>query len=101
MNHLNLNIGKIPTKLKRIYKLNFPNNDIDEKNRINKVLDSKDTFLYLRNNTFRPRITRGLGKEGNNFLRLINLQRNIPMYKLTPPDDIKKLVRWLDKCALL
>ena len=62
---------------------------------INKIESDKRAVLILRNHCYRPRFLRGMGKEGSSFVKLVNLQRKIPLKTLDLPIGIKKLQKML------
>ena len=54
-----IRVAEKETKLERIYKLNSALSNISDDKRIQKIDNQKDIFLYLRDNSFKPRIIRG------------------------------------------
>lgn len=67
---------------------------------IKKVKSDKRAVLILRNHSYRPRFIRGLGKEGSSFIKLIDLQRRIPLQTLDLPIGINKLQKMLKSIDL-
>ena len=67
---------------------------------IKQVNDEKNKLLFLRNNLYRPRFVRGLAKEGNIFIHLAKLQREIPVSILNLPPKLDLLMDWAKKIDL-
>lgn len=78
-----------------------------ERDRFNQIYNNKtniqtenisseiQTLIRLRNNLYRPRFVRGLGKENKVFKFLAYLQRSIPANTLQLPGEIKKMDKML------
>ena len=56
-----------------------------------KIESEKLKTLILRNNIFKPRFVRGLGKESMYFQKIINLVKNYEFYSMQIPYGIRKL----------
>ena len=68
---------------------------------INKIESDKRAVLILRNHSYRPRFIRGMGKEGTSFVKLIELQRKIPLKTLDLPIGINNLQKMLKSVELI
>ncbi len=90
------------TKLSAFYLVNrFSRKiDINEENAIQEIKDEKTKVLYLRNNLYRIRFTRGLKKEGDIFIKLANLQKKISVSRLNCISRVDLLQEWLNKINL-
>ncbi len=89
----NIDSASESQKVSAIYFLqrNRYNDNLDfKKISINKVNSQIEATIRLRNNLYRPRFVRGLGKESNIFSSLVNLQNQFPIYDMHLPDDILK-----------
>jgi hypothetical protein len=72
-----------------------------ESTRITRITSHKSAALLLRNQVFRPRFVRGMGQEGQNFMALARLQRNVPLATLPLPATITAMGSWLADQDLL
>lgn len=92
-----LNISKTECKLKAIYLLR-QNKNVEE-DLVNlsprNVESEKFKFISLRNNTFRPRLIKGLMKEKSYFSQIDNLVKSKNFSILPLPRGIKKMDNWL------
>ena len=95
-------ISKNKIKISSFYLINrFQKKYIESKSKyIEKINDEKIKLLFLRNNLYRARFYRGLEKEGNVFLKLVKLQKDIPVSVLNLPNKIKLLHKWLGNVEL-
>ena len=91
-----------PTKLKSIFVLT-QKQEIESfsKNIVTPVINEKDKFIYLRNNIYRPRFVRALGKEGLNFLAISKLLSNLPVHLVPNILGISKMQNFLESINLL
>ena len=91
-----------PAKLKSIYILGCKKeietftNDL-----IIPITSQKQKILMLRNNTFRPRFVRALGKEGLNFIAIAEFINKMPVYLIPNIIGIKKMQKFLSTINLL
>lgn len=91
-----LNLQKKRTPISKIYFLSsnrVPEIKISEN--IIPVVDAKDKLILLRNNIYRPRFYRGLNKEGNMFIALSKLQKQIECNILKLPNNIKNMKNFI------
>jgi hypothetical protein len=65
-----------------------------------RVVSQKEAAMRLRDQAYRPRFVRGLGREGPNFLALAQLQRRVPLATLPLPAGIEAMGVWLDQLDL-
>ena len=91
-----------PTKLKSIFVLTqrqhikSPSNNL-----VIPVKSDQNKFICLRNNLYRPRFARALGKEGLNFLAISKLLNNLPVYLMPNILGISKMQNFLESINLL
>ena len=85
-------------KLEKIYLITQNN---QSKIHIKQIKSQQEVFLRLRNNLFRPRFLRGLGREGEIFKILVNSIDKLNVNLLSLPNDIKEMQRSLKKFDLL
>lgn len=91
-----------PKKLKSIFVLTQKQEiEILSKNLVTPVTNEKDKFIYLRNNIYRPRFVRALGKEGLNFLAISKLLSNLPVQLVPNILGISKMQNFLESINLL
>ena len=64
------------------------------------IKSEKISFWKLKNQLYRPRFVKGLGKEKELFSKLINLQKKVPVIRLPIVDGITKMNDWLKKIDL-
>ena len=92
-----LNLAKETYPISSIYIL-YSENDIKHNsknlNMINIKKEQTKLFL-LRENIFRPRIVKGLGKEAVYFSKLTKILKNCPISCLTLPRGILKMEKFL------
>jgi hypothetical protein len=65
-----------------------------------RVTSQKEAAMRLRDQAYRPRFVRGLGREGPNFLALAQLQRRVPLATLPVPAGIVAMGHWLERLDL-
>ena len=61
------------------------------------IKSEKISFLKLKNQLYRPRFVKGLGKEKDLFSKIVNLQKKVPLIKLPILNGIDKMNDWLRK----
>ena len=61
------------------------------------IKSEKISFLKLKNQLYRPRFVKGLGKEKELFSKLVNLQKKVPLIRLPMVNGINKMNDWLKK----
>lgn len=64
------------------------------------IKSEKISFWKLKNQLYRPRFVKGLGKEKELFSKLINLQKKVPLIRLPVVNGITKMNDWLKKIDL-
>ncbi len=90
-----------PCKLKAIYILKINRNEVNENfSKIKEIKNEKDKFINLRDNIFRPRFVRGLGKESNNFVKLSGMIKDFKLFELILPNGIENMNQFLDENEL-
>ena len=94
-----LSLAKETYPISAIYIL-YSENDLQSKNKDSKIINiqKEQTKLYLlRENFFRPRIVKGLGKEAIYFSKLAGIIKNCPISILSLPEGIIKMEKFLIK----
>lgn len=61
------------------------------------IKSEKISFLKLKNQLYRPRFVKGLGKEKDLFSKIVNLQKKVPLIKLPILYGIDKMNEWFRK----
>ncbi len=93
----NYNMSK-PIKIEKIYLIvNKKQSKIVE----HSIDNQKAVFIGLRNNLFRPRFVRGLGKEGFTFQTITNMQNSLNVSILSLPNNINVMKKDLKKFDLI
>ena len=85
------------SKIDSIYIIN---NHKEENLSIEKVNNQQECLLRIRNQLYRPRFVRSLGKENVSFTMINNLIKRTNIFKLTLPFGIKEMQFWLEKISL-
>ena len=93
----NCNMFK-PIKIEKIYLIG---NKKQPKIVQHSIDTEKAVFIGLRNNLFRPRFVRGLGKEGFIFQTLTNMQNSLNVSILSLPNNINIMKKDLKKFDLI
>ena len=94
-----LTLAKKTYPISAIYIL-YSENDLQSNNKDSKIINiqKEQTKLYLlRENFFRPRIVKGLGKEAIYFSKLAGIIKNCPISLLYLPEGIIKMEKFLIK----
>jgi len=95
-------LSKYNSKPSAFYVINRfsrkPNINLEDN--IETINNEQIKFLYLRNNLYRPRFVRGLKKEANLFIKLADLQKNVPVSFLNLPTKINFLMDLVKKIDL-
>ena len=89
--------NKTKSKINSIYIIN---NEKDEIPSIEKVKNQQECLLRVRNQLYRPRFIRSLGKEIVSFNLINNLIKKTNIFKLTLPFGIKEMQCWLEQISL-
>ena len=66
----------------------------------NLIKSEKNALIKIRDNLFRPRFIKGLKKEGNNFIKIINLVKNYEIFDLILPNGIINMDKSLNEINL-
>ena len=92
-----------PCPLRALYLIRPQRRDSNdpEDSRIARISSQRQAALCLRNQAFRPRFVRGLGREGPNFMALARLQQDVPLATLPTPRGIPEMQTWLQEQSLL
>ena len=92
LNKEKLKISLNRSKLKSIYLLRHSKNSEEDKNKKPIEIESeKFKFISLRNNTFRPRLIKGLNKEQNFIKKIFRIVKEKNLYILSLPRGISKM----------
>ena len=95
----NLNISRKSQEISSIYILHREN-EFKDKNLIGKFTEVKNEklrFFLIKDNIFRPRFVKGLGKEADYFLTLTKMAKNKKLFFIPLPDGIEKTERFLNQ----
>ena len=62
-----------------------------------KIKSEKVNLLRLKNQLYRTRFVKGLGKESELFLKLVKLQKKVPVVRLPVKNSVSTMYKWLIK----
>lgn len=96
----NLKISNNEYEIKKIYILKRDFDDLNLTQEVTKIESEKSKFLFLRNNTFRPRLIKGLFMEKHFAENIFKIIKAKDVHILPLPKGIKRMHHWLSKQKL-